>query len=211
MAMFVVFAFLVSVIAVAPSAVKAASRGESNAKSKTSTKFLPHTPLESTIPKTEFWDLAVDHCIINGINIPMNPCINTTITVKVGQAVAGTCYYKAITLPVADITKADATYWGSGNFTYNILAVFSALKPGPDITPKKEETKNLPKFTYAFAKNYTKGERMVWNHYMTFSWVATQEFIGSNAFLFNLDKDNTIKETGAEKNYCLSTLINVTP
>jgi patatin-like phospholipase/acyl hydrolase len=209
MTIVVAISFFSSVIAVAPSAAKAVSKDASNAKSKTPTQFPPHTQGESTVPKQQFWDLVVDHCYINGILVPMNPCSNTTITVKVGQAVVGTCYYKAITLPVADITKADAAYWGSGNLTYVIVSVFSSLKPA--ITPKKEETKNLPKFTYAFAKNYTKGERMAWNHYMTFRWVATQELIGQNVFLFKLDHKDTIKETGPETNYCFSTAINVTP
>src|SRR4030042_6633685 len=132
--------FLVSLIADAPVAAKAVSKEESKAKSVTPAQVPPPAPGESTVPKAQFWDLALDHCVLKGISISMNPCTSKTVTVKVGQPLAGTCFYKAITLPKANITKADAAYWGWGNFTYMIgYFIVNSLNAGKLF--KKEETR----------------------------------------------------------------------
>lgn len=179
------------------------------------------------LPKSEFWDLAVDYCIINGEFVDISPCdMNSpaSISVKVGQIVNFKCYYKVITIPVADITKADATHWGSGNLTYKNLSTVLISSNGPEA---KQEMKSLPHFTWADVTKWqasmkqgmadvTKWQpsknKKVWKDNMVFTWTPTQQNIGTAVFYFNVDHGNVIKEpVGPTQNNECMVGINVNP
>ena len=143
--------------------------------------------------KDKFWDLAiVDQCFINGVKYS-----GKTINVKVGEAVTFNCDYKVITIPVHDITIADAAYWGSGNLTYkNIANVYSPLEG--IIGEEKQETRKLPKFTWEDVKKWQKSikkpGRKTWIENMVFTWTPLSHLHIGEFFVFKLDTPGVINE-----------------
>ena len=219
---FMISFFLVSLTAISISLAKS----QQNERLPDSQQPPPRTPVpRAQLPKSEFWDLAVDYCIINGELVDISPCdmnSGNSISVKVGQLVNFNCYYKIITIPVANITKADAVYWGSGNLTYKNFCSIGLNDP-----KNKQEMKSLPHFTWAdvtkwqasmkqgmadVTKWQTSKNRKVWKDNMTFTWTPTQQNIGTALFHFNVDSGNLIKEPvgPTQNNWCLIG-ITVTP
>lgn len=220
---FMISFFLVSLTAISISLAKS----QGNERLPDSQQPPPRTSVpRAQLPKSEFWDLAVDYCIINGEFVDISPCdMNSgkSISVKVGQIVNFKCYYKIITIPVAFITKADAAYWGSGNLTYKNLSSVLVLNE-----PKsKQEMRSLPHFTWAdvtkwqtsmkqgmadVTKWQTSKNRKVWKGNMMFTWTPTQQNIGAAVFYFNVDHGNVIKEpVGPTQNNECMIGINVNP
>lgn len=222
---FIITLFFVSIIAVSTPLAKSQQRTPVP-DSQQPPPTRPEGTQRAQLPKSEFWDLAIDHCIINGEFVDISPCDpnSESISVKVGQIVNFKCYYNIITIPVTNITKADAAYWGSGNLTYKNLSSVLIVNDPPE---PKQEWRNLPHFTWAdvtkwqtsiiqadVTKSQTsmKQSRKVWKDNMTFTWTPTQQNIGAAGFYFDVDHGNVIKEpVGPTSNNHCTVWINVTP
>jgi hypothetical protein len=201
MAIFVALSFLVSVIAAAPSF---AARATQTAPKPQQQPSIP--PIKDQIKaKDRFWDLAVDYCIINGELTDMSPCVAKHINVKVGHAVSFNCYYKVMTIPVHDITWADAAYWGPRNLAYKISGAMNSEPP-----VKVQQTRSLPHFTWEDVKKWQttikKPGRKAWVENLIFTWTPSQEDNGKKClYLFLVDVDNDIHEADGptENGFCM--------
>jgi hypothetical protein len=217
MTIVVVLSFLASMIAVSPSGAAQAT------KTTPTTRQQTPTPSQSQVyekAKDKFWSLGNDHCVINGVSVSMNPSTLVTINAKVGQPVTFKSYYKVKTIPIGDITSADAKHWGSGNFTYNNRL---RLITGDYAHILKEQTipKSPPKFTWDDAKNWKKflmaTACKAWTEQMVLTWTPTQ--VGTSEYFFcsviaitsNFAESFTPTCGGIDHNYCYHIKIIITP
>jgi hypothetical protein len=218
MTIFVALSFLVSLCAVAPAVAKQATQTTPTTKQQGPAQ----TPVAQQLPKAAFWDLGIDHFIVNGQSFPFVNDFNQAkiINVTVGQAINCQCVYKIKTIPVGTITEADAKAWGAGNLSYKFA--IGPFFPGP---PSHQEYHigqlNLPKFTYADVQNWKAAigasGRNEWTVTIPHSWTAAQEHVGKTMYLhFDVDSFFNIKETDENNNGsfgatgCLAKII-VTP
>jgi hypothetical protein len=203
-----VLSFLVSVIAVTPSGAAEAIKTRPTTKQAPTTKQFTGQKQMVQTPKEKFWDLEVDHCDVNNRNI----CSK-------GYNLEGPwevrCFYKVKTIPIGDITEADANYWGSGK-SYTISASWTTHDK--KISLRKEDSIRTPQFTWedvlawkrsAVRKNAPK----VWTEKLEFTWHASddpthnylKDFLltkGDHSFLFLVDKNNGIEEYVERNNTC---------
>jgi hypothetical protein len=226
MTMVVALSFLVSIVAVSPSFAKQADQTTSTKNQQPgqtptnppSSQQSPSTPASKIhqLPTLKFWGLAVDHCVANGVFELSNSASNT-FKVKVGQPVTIVCYYKIKTIPISDITEADVAYWGSGK-SYTIAASIVNASANTNIPFKKEEARNLPKFTWrdvlrwkrsAGANNPFKNK--IWTEHMTITWSPSLLNIGTNLFGFGVDTKNDIEEFDGHANNGFTGGITVNP
>lgn len=162
-------------------------------------------PSQAFRPKSEFWDLAVDHFIVNGVQFPfLNDFYQAkVINLKVGQSVNCQCFYKVKTINLGDITQVDATTWGAGN---SYLVAGGLFFPGPPSRQEyKTENRQAPKFTLAdvqsWKNQYGPSGKKEWSETMTYNWTAAQEHVGKVLYLhFSLDSFMKIKETDEQNN-----------
>jgi hypothetical protein len=215
--MWAVLLFLVSMIAVAPSLAAQATKTTPTTRQQT-------PPLSQSQvyekAKDKFWSLGNDHCVINGVSVPMNPGSLVTINAKVGQPVTFTSYYKVKTIPVGDITSADAKHWGSGNFTYNNRL---RLITGDyaHILKEKLTPKSTPKFTWDDAQNWKKflvaTTCKTWTEQISLTWTPTQQGTSEYFFCSEIAITSNFKESfnpgcgGIDHNYCYHIKITVIP
>jgi hypothetical protein len=217
MVILIALSFLVSMIAV--TALFAAQA----IKTSPTTKKQTPTPSQSQVyekAKDKFWSLGNDHCVISGVSVPMNPSTLVTINAKVGQPVTFKSYYKVKTIPIGDITSADAKHWGSGNFTYNNRL---RLITGDYAHILKEEaiSKSPPKFTWDDAQNWKKfltaTACKTWTEQMVLTWTPTQ--VGTSEYFFcseiaitrNFSESFSPTCGGVDHNYCYHIKITITP
>ncbi len=202
MAIVAALSFLVLVIAVAPSAAKAISKDVSNTKSKTTQQI---QAVESAMPKNVFWDLEVDSITVKGQVIKKGSG-NHTITVKVGEPVTFTCKYKAKTIPINNITKADAKFWGSGNHKFTIRLQVYFPTPNLD-TDDLYKDKSLPSFTYEDIQNWIKRQKVIggksWSQEVVFQWTPKPQYVGIPyiSVVYNLDFNHVIPEPDENNGY----------
>jgi hypothetical protein len=206
--------FLVSMIAVSSSmAVEAtkttpASQNPSGTTQPAQAAGLQGSPkgVAQNVIHSTFWDLEIDHYIVNGQSFPFinGPKQVPIIKVKVGQAINCECVYKIKTIPVGTITEADAKAWGSGNLSYTFT-----IGPYFSDTPSHKEYHigqlNLPKFTYAEVQTWKvaigASGRKEWTVTIPYSWTAAQEHVGKTIYLhFDIDSSNNIRETDEGNN-----------
>jgi hypothetical protein len=164
------------------------------------------------LPTLKFWGLALDHCVANGV-FQLSNSDSNTFKVKVGQPVTIVCYYKIKTIPITDITEADAAYWGSGK-SYTIGA--SIVNVSANKSFKKEETRSLPKFTWLDVQRWKKSSGAnnpfkIWTEHMTITWSPSLLNIGTNLFGFGVDTKNNIEEFDGHTNNSLTGGITVNP
>jgi hypothetical protein len=193
MTILVALSFVVSIISIAPATQKIQ-------------KSVDFKPKAYEKAKEKFWDLAVDHFVINGQSFPFANDYNQAkiINVKVGQTVNCLCFYKVKTITIGDITAADAAYWGSGNLTYKIAG--GLFFPGP---PSHQEytikTRQTPKFTSAdvqsWKNQYGANGKKEWVESLVYNWTAKPEHVGKTVeFHFDVDSFLNIKETDEQNN-----------
>jgi hypothetical protein len=216
--------FLFSMIAVSSCmAVKATKTGP--APKQVPTQKTPPTSPKEKVPvkvpvqgaKAQFWDLAVDHCVISGQLLQCNPCQGKP-TVKVGQPATITCYYTMKAIQISDITDADAKFWGSGNLKYYVGIV--VYGDGMAKTYKKEELRSLPKFTWenvqVWKKNFIGTYRKTWTEHIAMTWTPQWADLGDEPAGFSLGpnyggasnfKENEAEGSAAHNNVCGCTVI----
>ncbi len=215
--MFTALSFLVSVIAVAPLFAAKATQTTPTTKQQTqqgpaqtpATKFKPQKPGEVyQQPKEKFWGLEADHCKVNGVLWNTN----NKLTLKLKQSVTINCWYKVKTVPVKDITEADAVAWGKGK-SYTISTM--VLNTATEKSFSKNETKNLPKFDWADVTKWKKtggNAPKIWTIVMVTTWSPTQEYLGdANVFDFCVDCSNVIEEYDGGPNNHIYGFITVNP
>ena len=202
MTIVIVLSFLVSLCAVAPAVAAQATKTSPTSKQQAA----PSTQIvEQTKAKDKFWDIVVDHFIIKGNSFAFaNDYYQAKIiNVTVGETVNCQCFYKVKTITIGDITKADASYWGSGN-SYKIAG--GLFFPGPPSQQEyKIETRKLPKFTYADVQLWKNqlgiNGKKEWNESLVYSWTAKPEHVGKSMYLhFSVDSFLNIKETDEQNN-----------
>lgn len=136
----------------------------------TNRKIDIHSAKTPSKPKERFWDLELESLVIN--NQTFSKGQQATIEVHVRQPVSITAIYKIKTIPINDITEADAKYWGSGNWSYEAWTAVCREYHCDD----KKEKRRMPKFTYQDVLNWKKasilGARKVWKQQITFIWIA---------------------------------------
>ncbi len=162
-------------------------------------------PAQAFRPKSEFWDLAVDHFIVNGVQFPFLNDFHQAkvINLQVGQSVHCQCFYKLKTVNLGTITQADVTTWGAGN---SYLIAGGLFFPGPPSHQEyKTETRQTPKFAFAdvqsWKNQYGSSGKKEWSETMTYNWTAAQEHVGKALYLhFSLDSFMKIKETDEQNN-----------
>ncbi len=211
---------LVSMIAVAPIFAVEATKTGPTPKQVPAQKTPPVSQKEK-VPvqgaKAQFWDLAVDHCVINGQLLQCNPCQGKP-TVKAGQSATITCYYNVKAIQISNITEADAKFWGSGNLKYYVGIV--VYGDGMAKTYKKEELRNLPKFTWENVQLWKKTAigtyRKTWNDHIAMTWTPKQEDVGEEPAGFTLRpnyggasnfKENEAEGSVAHNNVCGCSII----
>lgn len=195
--------FLAAAIDVAPSFAKKATKTAPKTQQQPSTGYI----MGQVKAKEKFWELEVDNCIVGYIQ-GFNPC-NATIDLPRGQLTIK-CFYKVKTIPVGDISLADVAKWGTGK-SYTIKA--SIVNDNTHKSLKEEKTKKLPQFTWADVQQWKSSGQgdnpKEWNEMLYFTWQATPEYSGANAFSFVLDTANVIPEYGGESNNKCSGTINI--
>jgi hypothetical protein len=155
-----------------------------------------------------FWDLAIDHFVVNGQSYPFANDFNQakTIRVKVGQTVNCQFVYTTKTLPVGTITEADAQAWGKGHLEYTYTKGLYFLGNGG---PKRREYERhvlpIPKFTSTDVENWkiTLGPsgQAKWTTTIPLNWTAASEHVGKTIYLhFDIDSFSTIAETDEYNN-----------
>ena len=150
------------------------------------------------VPKNKFWDLEADRMVVKG-RVVKKGGGHHTIYVKVGETVNFYCYYKIKTIPVKDITKADANFWGSGNRQFNIR--FRVASTTYSIEPKISfKNRTLPHFTWEDVEKWLKNTRSsggrTWTEEVSFLWTPGAEFVETYITAeYNLDYNNVISET----------------
>ncbi len=216
MTILVVLAFLVSVIAVAPSFTKQVTQPKGSTTSPTTSQQgtvpVPAAQTQqATKPKEtmsqirhdKFWALECDHCIIGGVDSRGKDYSgNLSIKdAKVGQSLTSTCFYKVKTPPVNDITEVDAKFWGTGT-SYCIAAQFTA-KGGGLVLFEKKENRNLPYFTWEDVKHWKRAGKgsdpKIWTEHMMFTWTPTSD---RPWFYFCVDSNKVIAEYDGRDNNC---------
>jgi len=214
MMIFVALSFLFSMIAVALSLAAQATKTTPTSKnpSASGTTQPAQAPTLQGSPKgvaqdvihSTFWDLAADHCIVNGQSFPWPWSSGSNhiriIYVKVGQAINCQCVYKIKTIPVGTITEADANAWGSGNLSYTFTIGPYFLGRPPSYQEYHIGQLNLPKFTYADVQNWKVAigvsGRYEWAVTIPHSWTAAAEHVGKDIYLaFDVDSSHNIRET----------------
>ncbi len=197
--------FLVSMIAAAPLfAVEATNTGLT--PKQVPTQKPPASQFSKNMVHIKFWDLAVDHFVINGQSFPFPNDYSQAkiINVKVGQTVNCQCFYKLRTPTIGSISEADVGSWGSG-ITYKIAG--GLFFPGP---PSHQEytiiARQTPKFTYADVQSWKNqfgaGGNKEWNEAaLVYNWTAAAKHVGKSMYLhFDVDSFFNIKETDENNN-----------
>lgn len=152
-------------------------------------------------PKPEFWDLELERVVVKSKSYYKGQQADVQVTV--GETVLFKCYYKMKTIPIGDITKADAQYWGSGNHNFKIATGIGFLEA------VKTDTKKLPAFTYANVENWRtymkNGSPKVWHGYVTNQWKPEAKHVGKKGLtvLCTVDNKSNIKETDEDNNSVL--------
>ncbi|OGP56384.1 MAG: hypothetical protein A2Y65_07505 [Deltaproteobacteria bacterium RBG_13_52_11] len=202
MTIFVALYMLISISAVAPSFAKQATQTTPTTKQQPPTSQFTKN---NVMVHTKFWDLAVDHFVINGqsFSFPNNYSQAKIINVKVGQTVNCQCFYKLRTITIGSITKADVGSWGSGN-TYKIAG--GLYFPGPPSHQEyKIKARKLPKFTYAdvlvWKNQIGVNGNKEWDESLVYNWTAAPEHVGKSMYLhFDVDSFFNIQETDENNN-----------
>jgi hypothetical protein len=201
----ITLSFLVFVGAVSTSSGKEVNKVPTGITNQAPQKQQP-LAVESTVPKAAFWDLAVDHFVVAGQSFPFPNDFNQAkiINVKVGQTISCQCFYKVKTLTSGEITKADASRWGSGNLGYTIAGGLFFSGP-PSHQEYKTEARNLPAFTYADVQLWKSqigaAGKKEWTESMVYNWTATSEHVGKAVYLhFDVDSFLNINETDEQNN-----------
>ena len=219
MAIVAALSFLVSLLAVVPSFAAKATQTQPTTKQQTQQGTV-QTPASQDIkkpagfkptamekPKEKFWDLEFDRLEVKGVVIKKGGG-NKTINVKVGENVQFKAYYKVKTIPVGDITEADAMYWGSGKFLYsNYLLIINHTAQGNNPIHLFDTNKSLPQFTWQNVQGWKRGigkgnNPKIWNESSVFQWTAGPECVGSNVYMncFCVDWYKKIPETNEPNN-----------
>lgn len=204
---FMIVLFLMSINVVATSLAKPPMQNVP--ESEQTQQQLPPTQIEAKA-KEEFWDLEVDHFVINGKSFPFPNDWSQAekISVTVGETVTFRSYYTLKTVPIGDITGIDAKYWGSGNFTYRIDG--GMFFSGPySVQEYKTLTRSLPKFTYEDVQQWKQSmqsnARKTWTSYLVYNWTPQMEHVGKDNIWFHFQLDGgfgagAIKETDEHNN-----------
>lgn len=166
----------------------------------------PSTQIEVKA-KEEFWDLEVDHFVIKGKSFPFPNDFNKAekIYVKVGETVTFRSYYTIKTIPIGDITGADAKHWGSGNFMYKISGGMFFAGP-PSAQEYKTLTRHVPTFTAEDVQQWKQSmqstARKTWTSYLVYTWTPQMKHIGKDDIYFHFSVDSflAIKETDEGNN-----------
>jgi len=193
----VAFSFLVSIGAVSTSFSKQAVQTVPKSQQQQSPTVQEKEHVVQA-PNDKFWDLEVDRIEVKGQIIKKGGG-HHTIHVKVGETVTFHCYYKMKTIPVRDITKADANYWGSGNLQFKVR--FRVGSTTYSIEPKiSYKNKNLPHFTWEDVKKWQRSIRSpgskTWTDEVSFSWTPGAEYVEAYITVeYYLDYDHVIPET----------------
>jgi len=193
MTMVVALSFLVSVSAVSPSFAKQATQTAPTTKQQAPAQSpeiqKQQFPKDLYVKfKSQFWDLEFDKLIVKGVVIKKGGG-NKTINVKVGENVQFKAYYKVKTLPIGDITEADANYWGSGKFLYtNYLLIINHDAQGNKNIHLFDTNRSLPKFTWQNVQGWKRGglkknDPKTWTELSVFQWTAGAECVGSNVYI----------------------------
>ena len=206
MTMFAALSFLVSVIVVSPLFAKQVTQPKGSTSTPTASQqgTVPAS-VAKQLPKDKFWELEVDHCVLNGASVqqvtsmepPANCC---TTTVKVGQTANITCYYRVKTPPVNSITEADVNAWGTGK-SYKVAFFYPGI-----VTIAKEEDRTLPQFTWAEVQKWKKAGGQsntpkIWSSSMGYTLTPVQTDVNMvKVFAFTVDVGNTIKEADENNN-----------
>jgi len=201
-AIFVILLFLVSITVVSTPFAKPPQQ----VVPKSQQQPPPSTQIEVKA-KEKFWDLEIDHFVINGKSFPFpNDFYKAEkIYVKVGQTVTFKSYYTIKTIPIGDITGADAKYWGSGNFMYLIAGGMFFAGP-PSAQEYKTLTRSLPKFTAEDVQQWKQSmqstARKTWTSYLVYTWTPQMKHIGKDDIYFHFSVDSffAIKETDESNN-----------
>ncbi len=221
MAIVVALSVIVSMIAVAPLFAAQATKTGPTPKQVPAQK----TPSASQIqrqkdvkdaayhqPNPQFWDLAIDHCEINGL--VFNPCSfheNLTFNLKL----TGTCYFKVQTPIISSIAEEDATYWGKAGpgKTYTIAVAWKcgnilACPYSCQDTIWNSNTRNLPQFTWTDVQNWKRtgqsNARKIWTEQLNFIFTLPKEYPSSakGDFYCYIDKGKNITEYSELNNDC---------
>ncbi|HEX9948615.1 MAG TPA: hypothetical protein VGB29_00545 [Thermodesulfobacteriota bacterium] len=200
MAIVTALSFLVLVIAVAPAVAKQATQTPPTSKQQPQ-----QGTVQTVLPKSVFWDLEVESITVKGQVIKKGSG-NHTITVKVGEPVTFTCKYKAKTIPINNITKADAKFWGSGNHKFTIRLQVYFPTPNLD-TDDLYKDKSLPSFTYEDIQNWIKRQKVIggksWSQEVVFQWTPKPQYVGIPyiSVVYNLDFNHVIPEPDENNGY----------
>lgn len=176
--------FLVSVIAV--SAAFAARATQTAPKSQQQPSTIQTK--QQVMPKNKFWDLEFDRLEVKGFVIKKGGG-NKTINVKVGENVTFKAYYKVKTLPIGDITEADANYWGSGKFLYtNHLLIVNHDAQGNNYIRLFDTNRSLPQFTWQNVQGWKRGggksnDPKIWTELSVFQWNPGADCVGHNVYI----------------------------
>jgi hypothetical protein len=220
LAIAVALSALVSMIAVASLfAVEATKTGPTPKQVPQSPQTKFEQPKETAQqPKQVFWDLEADHCVVNNVFLSKGSCVPSvynSIIAKMGQPVTITCYYKVKTIPIYDITEADAIGWGKGK-TYTICYTDPI---------NKNETRTLPKFDWQDVQRWKRSAGKnnapkIWTESMAISWTAAAhpdfgDPVDKFSIHFKVDCLDGIKEgyqgEGGNSNSFTSCVIKITP
>jgi hypothetical protein len=182
-AMCVVLSFLVSVIAVSISFAARATQTAPKSQQQPSTVQIK----DQIKAKDKFWDLEFDRLEVKGFVIKKGGG-NKTINVKVGENVQFRAYYKVKTIPIGDITEADANYWGSGKFLYtNHLLIVNHKVQGNNYIRLFDTNISTPKFTRYDVIHWKKilatTARKTWNEESVFQWNPAADCVGHNVYI----------------------------
>ena len=203
MTIVVALSFLVSIMAVSPSFAKPATQTtpttKQQAPAQTPQTQSPQTQKQQfTPPKDQqyspakkFWDLEFLYLevVTKGAFIKIEKGGgNKTINVKVGETVNFRANYMVITLPIGDITVADANYWGSGKFLYtNHLLIVNHNAQGNNYIRLFDNNGSLIKFTWANVKTWKQymaaTARKMWSPVSFFQWTPGGECVGNNVYI----------------------------
>jgi hypothetical protein len=196
-AIFVTLSVLVSMIAAAQLfAVEATNTGPTPKQVPTQ-----KTPPASQFSKnkvvvhTKFWTVEDIQCDISyGTAGSFKPCgvVDPPASIKLGK-ISGSCNYKIKTLPVNEITEADAGKWGASGNKYYISAHLS--HDGSPTNLVKGEFKYVPHFTWAEVKQWQSSGQgnapKSFSGHLEFEFQLTEAFIGLNTFWFFVGITNT--------------------
>jgi hypothetical protein len=195
MAIVAALSFLVLVIAVASAVAKQATQTPPTSKQQPQ-----QGTVQTVLPKSAFWDLEPGSITVKGQVIKKGGG-DHTINVKVGETVTFKCTYRMKTIPVGNITAADAKFWGSGNLPFkNRLEVYQ-FQVGSKYYYKDGI---LPKFTYEDVKNWHLKPPVgkAWNEEVVFQWTSGAEYVGKQyiSVIYVLDVNHVITETNEQNN-----------